>query len=117
MITDLGTIPYVVSTCGLSFFLILLVRMVIQHYTAFSSTTVNKPYSNLISSICAQSHLTVCGPTDVAQKALLSMEFSRQEYHSRLSFPIPRDLPDPGIEPMTLAFPALAGRFFTTSIT
>ena len=30
-------------------------------------------------------------------------------------FPSPRDLPDPGIEPMALASPALAGRFFTTS--
>ena len=53
---------------------------------------------------------------DVAHHALLSM-FSRQEYHSRLSFPIPRDLPDPGIEPTTLVFPTLAGRIFTTSIT
>ena len=25
-----------------------------------------------------------------------------------------RDLPDPGIEPMSLASPALVGRFFTT---
>ena len=30
-------------------------------------------------------------------------------------FPSPRDLPDPGIEPVALASPALAGRFFTTS--
>ena len=29
----------------------------------------------------------------------LSMEFSRQEYWSRLSFPSPGDLPNPGIEP------------------
>ena len=27
------------------------------------------------------------------------MEFSRQEYWSRLSFPSPGDLPDPGMEP------------------
>jgi len=27
----------------------------------------------------------------------------------------PGDLPDPGIKPMTLMSPALAGRFFTTS--
>ena len=33
-----------------------------------------------------------------------------QEYWSRLPFPTPGDLPDPGIEP---ASPALAGRFFT----
>ena len=27
------------------------------------------------------------------------MEFSRQEYWSRISFPSPGDLPDPGIKP------------------
>ena len=34
----------------------------------------------------------------VAHQTLLSMEFSRQEYWSGLSFSTPRDLPDPGIE-------------------
>ena len=43
-----------------------------------------------------------------------SMGFSRQEYWSRLPFPSPRDLPDPGIKPASLASPALAGGFFTT---
>jgi len=42
------------------------------------------------------------------------MEFSRQEHWSKLPFPIPGDLSDPGIELMSLASPALAGRFFTT---
>jgi len=51
----------------------------------------------------------------VAHQAPLSMEFSRQEYWNRLPFPVPGDLPDPGIESMSLVFPALAGRFFTTS--
>ena len=40
--------------------------------------------------------------------------FTRQEYWSGLSFPTPRDLPDPGIELIFLASPALAGGFFTT---
>jgi len=31
-----------------------------------------------------------------------------------LPFPSPGDLPDPGIKPVSLASPALAGRFFTT---
>ena len=34
------------------------------------------------------------------------MEFSRQEYWSGLPFPFPRDLPDPGIEPRSLALQA-----------
>jgi len=38
-------------------------------------------------------------PWTVAHQALLSMEFSRQEYQSGLPFPPPGDLPDPGIEP------------------
>ena len=35
----------------------------------------------------------------VACQALLSLEFSRQEYWSGLPFPSPGDLPNPGIEP------------------
>ena len=42
------------------------------------------------------------------------MGFFRQEYWSGLPFPSPGDLPDPGIEPLSLT-PALAGRFFTIS--
>ena len=45
------------------------------------------------------------------------MGFSRQEYWSGLPCPPPQDLPNPGIEPTSLACPALAGRFFTTSAT
>ena len=50
----------------------------------------------------------------VALQAPLSMGFYRQEYWSALPFSSPRDLPDPGIKPMSPASPALAGRFFTT---
>ena len=50
----------------------------------------------------------------VAHQASLSMEFSRQEYWSRLPFPTSRKLPDPGIEPASLASSALAADFFTT---
>ena len=38
-------------------------------------------------------------PWTVAYLAPQSMEFSRQEYWSRLPFPSPGDLPNPGIEP------------------
>ena len=53
----------------------------------------------------------------VAHQAPLSMGFSRQEYRSGLPCAPPETLPDPGIEPMSLISPALAGRVFTTSIT
>jgi len=45
-------------------------------------------------------------PWTVPLHAPLSMEFSRQEYWSRLPFPSSEDLSNPGIEP---EFPALAG--------
>ena len=44
------------------------------------------------------------------------MKFSRQEYWSGLPFS-PGDLANPGIEPASLASPALTGGFFTTSTT
>ena len=57
-------------------------------------------------------------PWSVAHhQAPLSMGFSRQEYWSGLPCPPPGDLPDPGIEPMSLVSAALAGKFFTTSTT
>ena len=51
----------------------------------------------------------------VAHQAPLSVEFSRQEYRSRLPFPPPGHLPDPGIKPASLTSPALTDSFFTTS--
>ena len=53
----------------------------------------------------------------IAHQAPLSMGFSRQEYWSGLPCPPPGDLPDPGIEPVSLMSPALAGGFFTTGAT
>ena len=50
----------------------------------------------------------------VARQASLSIRFSRQEYWSGLPFPSPGDLPDLGIEHVSLASPALAGVFFTS---
>ena len=51
-------------------------------------------------------------PWTVACQVPLSTGFSRQEYWSGLSFPPPEDLPDPGIELVSPASLALAGRFF-----
>ena len=53
----------------------------------------------------------------VAHQAPLSTGFSRQESWGGLPCPSPRDLPDPGTEPMSLMSPALAGRFFITKAT
>ena len=48
-------------------------------------------------------------------QAPLSTRFSQQEYWSGLLCPPPGHLLDPGIKPISLVFPALAGGFFATS--
>ena len=42
-------------------------------------------------------------PWTVAHQAPLTVEFSRQEYHSGLPVPAPGDLHDPGIEPISIS--------------
>ena len=61
--------------------------------------------------VCTCTHLLNC-----VQQALPSMGFLRQEYWSGFPFPPPGDLPDAGTEPLSLASPALVGRFFTTAL-
>ena len=64
------------------------------------------------------SRVRLCAtPLTVARQAPLSMGFSRQEYWSGLLCLPSGDLPDSGIELVSLRSPALAGGFFTTSTT
>ena len=58
--------------------------------------------------MCAKSLLSVTLWT-VARHTPLSMGFSRQEYWSRLPFPSPGDLPNPGIKPVSFMSNTLAG--------
>ena len=51
----------------------------------------------------------------IALGAPLYMDFSRQQYWNGLPFPLPEDLPDSVIEPVSLTSPTLAGRCFTNS--
>ena len=74
--------------------------------------------------VCVCARVRVCSVIllfvatwSVAHHAPLSMELFWQKYWSRVPFPNRGNLPDPGIEPMSLASPALAGIFFTTSTT
>ena len=69
--------------------------------------------------MCAQSlsHVQLFAtPQTVAHQALLSIEFSKQEYWSGLPFPSLGNLLHPVIKSLSLGSPALAGRFFTTSL-
>ena len=70
--------------------------------------------------VCAQLCLTLCDPMDCVPmdcQASVSMGCFRKEYGSGLLFPTLGDHPNLGTELISLAFPTLAGRFFTTSTT
>ena len=72
-------------------------------------------------SACMLSHFSrarlFATPWTAAHQAPLSMGFFRQEHWSGLPCPPPGDLPNPGMEPVPLTPPALAGELFTTSAT
>ena len=77
--------------------------------------TVHPPCACMLSPfscvwLCATLWTTAC-------QALLSKGFSRQDYWSGLPCPPPGNRSDPGIKPVSLMTPALAGGFFTTSAT
>ena len=64
---------------------------------------------------CMLSHSVVSDSAiswTVTCQAPLSMGFSSQEYWSELPFPPPEDLPNPGMESVSLG---LSSRFFTTA--
>ena len=67
--------------------------------------------------MCAVLSLTLRSPWTVTCQTPLPMESSRQEFWNGVPFATPGGLPNPGIEPMSLASPVLAGGFFTTSTT
>ena len=55
--------------------------------------------------VCVLSRVGLFGALWIAAPA---REFSRQQYWSGLPFPTPGNLPSPGVEPGSLAAPALA---------
>ena len=59
--------------------------------------------------LAPKSYLNPWEPMDCSLPGSSSMGFPRQEHWGELPFPLPGDLPDPWIKPMSLA---LAGRFF-----
>ena len=81
-----------------------------SHVQLFNNIYCILPCMIANSCLVAKSCPTLCDPMDVAHQIPPSMGFPRQEYWSRLPFPPPGDILDPGIEPMS---PALVGRSFT----
>ena len=92
--------------------LCLFVTHTVAHEAPLSMEFFRQKYWLLLLSRFSQVRLCAT-PQTAAHQAPLSTGFSRQEYWSGLPFPSPGDLPDPGVEPKSLASPALAGGFFT----
>ena len=83
-------------------------------------TTITKSKTNILSH-CVHAQSLSCvwlfeTLWSAVHQASLLMGFPRQEYWSKLPFPSPGDLLDPGKDPQSPAFPALAGWFFTTEL-
>ena len=64
-----------------------------------------------------QSCLTLCDPMDYSQPGSSAQEILQARILEWVALLLSRDLPDPGIKPVSLTSPRLAGRFFTTSTT
>ena len=71
-------------------------------------------YSLMCVCVCSVMSNFFATPWTVVHQAPLSMGFPRQKYWSGLPFPPPGELPNPGIEPMSPASPALQVSSFTT---
>ena len=55
--------------------------------------------------VCAQSCLALYGPMDCSLPGFCIRGILQEKYLNGLPFPIPGDLPDPGMEPIPLLFP------------
>ena len=72
------------------------------HHLASSLTKIltdMDPIAFYFLHMCAQSCLSLSGPMDCRLPGFSVHGILQQEYWSRLPFPTPGDLPDPGIEP------------------
>ena len=69
----------------------------------------------ILSLIFVLSHVLLVAPGLLVRQAPL--EFSRREYQGGLPLSAPGHLPHPGIKPVSLLSPELAGGFLTTSAT
>ena len=84
-------------------------RVSIRSFLLHLSVSVNQ-----VLCVCVQSLscvLVFVTSWMVTHQAPVSVGFPRQEYWSELPFPSPGDLPNPGIDPTSLASP-LTGGFF-----
>ena len=88
---------------------------ILQKTGQLLKVVVRALYSLIVACMHAQSSDSFETIWTTACQAPPSMGFSRQEYWSGLSCPPSSHLPYPGIKPVSLTSPALAGSFFTNS--
>ena len=114
-------LPHYIQIATHCFFTVSLKRVHTTHLPRLNPTILVLSFP----CACVCVHVCVClfscislfaTPWTAAWHAPLSIEFSRQEYWIELSFPTPGDLLNAGVKPVSLVFPALAGRFFTTAL-
>ena len=71
----------------------------------------------LATCVCAQSCPVLHDPMNCSSPVSSVHEIAPATILERVAVSYSRDLPDPGIEPAFLTFPALAGGFFATGAT
>ena len=83
----------------------------------FLKVTPNVLASILCVCVCLVTQLypTLCKPMDSGPPGSSVHGIFQVSYWSQLPFPIPGDLPNPGIEPKSLASSTLAGRLLITA--
>ena len=84
----------------------ILIQLKLDKPPGFHIRGLNKPPRKPVLSSFGCVGFSVT-PWTVAHQAPLSTGFFRLEYWSGLSFPPPGDLPNPGIEPLSLLSPAV----------
>ena len=95
--------------------LISVVRKLAQRgHVAFQFTQLVNINTCCCHCLVAQSCLTLCNPMDCSPPGSSVRGISQSRILGGLPFPPPGDLPNPGMEPASVASPALVGRFFTT---
>ena len=65
--------------------------------------------------VCAQSCLTLRNPMDCSLPGSSVHGIFQARILEWVAIPFSRDLPDPGVEPVSLVPPALGGGFFTAA--
>ena len=110
---DCYNLPIIFGALRMMGFQTMSASCLSRHLEVFSALQTALPHV-ASTTLVAQLGPTLCDPWTVARQTPLFRGFSRQEYWTALPFSSPGDLPNPGTETTSLAYPASAGAFFTS---